>query len=334
MEKTKKKLLILILSICVIVAMTGCGSSSTDSSSDSGSTSKTTTSQSATSSSSNASSIGSVPKYSGDASITINGNVPKFTKKQLAATKSYEKYGKLDSLGRATTCIACIDKDIMPTTKRGSIGMIKPTGWHLVKYDFVDGKYLYNRCHLIAYCLTGIDGSSPYLAQNLVTGTRYMNIDGQLPYEEKTADYIKETGNHVLYRVTPIFKGDNLLCSGVHMEAQSIEDNGEGIKFNVYCYNVQPKVTIDYATGDNHLSSDSTAASSSSSSSGTSASSSSTSTSSTGKNTYVINTNTKKFHKPSCESAKQTLAKNKKTVHETRAQLIKEGYSPCKICNP
>ena len=170
-------------------------------------------------------------------SVSIEYESPKFTKKQLASAKSYQKYGKLDNYGRATSCIACIGKEIMPTTKRGSIGMIKPSGWHLVKYDFVDGKYLYNRCHLIAYELTGVDGKSHYLAQNLVTGTRYMNIEGQLPYENMTTEYIKSTGNHVLYRSTPIFIGDNLLCSGVHMEAESIEDNGKGIKFNVYCYN-------------------------------------------------------------------------------------------------
>lgn len=330
MNKITNKILLLMLSLCMVVTMAGCGSNSASSSSDTGSVSSSTASQSASSNTVNSDSVGSVPKYSGEASITINNNVPKFTKKQLASAKSYQKYGKLDNYGRATSCIACIGKEIMPTTKRGSIGMIKPSGWHLVKYDFVDGKYLYNRCHLIAYELTGVDGKSHYLAQNLVTGTRYMNIEGQLPYENMTTEYIKSTGNHVLYRSTPIFIGDNLLCSGVHMEAESIEDNGKGIKFNVYCYNVQPKVVIDYATGDSHLFSDKSTASSSNSSNSVS----NASTSSSGKNIYVINTNTKKFHKPSCASVKQTLAQNKKTVHETRTQLINEGYSPCKRCNP
>lgn len=342
MDKIKNKILLLLLSLCVIFAMAGCGSSSADnsagSSSDTGGAAKTTAAQSASQSlpssassdTANSDSVGSVPKYSGEASITINGSVPKFTKKQLSSKESYQKYGRLDSLGRATTCMACIDKDIMPTRKRGSIGMIKPAGWHLVKYDFVDGKYLYNRCHLIAYELTGVDGESQYLARNLVTGTRYMNIEGQLPYENMTAEYIKETGNHVLYRVTPVFKGDNLLCSGVHMEAESIEDNGKGIKFNVYCYNVQPRVTIDYATGNNHLSADKSTAGSSSSA----ASAGSAGTSASSRNTYVINTNTKKFHKPDCASVKQTLAGNRRTVHETKSELIEEGYSPCGNCNP
>lgn len=321
MRKTKEKLLVLIISLCVTFTLVGCGSSA-GTQSDSGTTSKSTTSRTLS-----PRSLSDIPEYSGDASIEINNNVPGFTDKQLSSKKTYQKYGQLDSLGRATACIACIDKNSMPTTRRGSIGMIKPSGWHLVKYDFVDGKYLYNRCHLIGYQLTGVDGRSDYLAQNLVTGTRYMNIEGQLPFENEVADYVKTTGNHVLYRVTPVFKGDDILCSGVEMEAESIEDKGAGIKFNVYCYNVQPGVTIDYATGDNHQSTKSTEAKNSSSSKEASAS--------TGdKQTYVVNTNTRKFHKPDCASVKETLAKNKKTVHETRAQLIKEGYEPCKRCNP
>ena len=138
----------------------------------------------------------------------------------------------------------------MPTEKRGSIGQVKPTGWHTVKYDNVDGKYLYNRCHLIGYQLSAENANS----KNLITGTRYMNTEGMLPFENMVADYIHETGNHVMYRVTPIFEGNDLVASGVQMEAESVEDSGEGVQFNVYCYNVQPGITIDYATGDSHLS--------------------------------------------------------------------------------
>ena len=318
--------------MAVMISMAGCGSGG--SSADIGSSSAAvSSSETAASQSSYSGSLSEVPAYSGDASITINNNVPEFTDRQLSSKESYQKYGRLDSLGRATACTALIDKDTMPVTGRGSIGMIKPSGWHLVKYDFINGKYLYNRCHLIAFCLTGVDGRSEYLARDLVTGTRYMNIEGQLPFEEETADYIKDTGNHVLYRVTPVFRGRDLLCSGVHMEAESIEDHGSGIKFNVYCYNVQPGVAIDYASGDNHKVSGS-AALAGSDSSAVSEQKTDADTSQAGRNTYVININTRKFHRPDCPSVKQTLAKNRKTVHEKRAALIKEGYSPCKNCRP
>ena len=162
---------------------------------------------------------------------------------------SFEYYGELDELGRCTVAYASIGKDLMPTEKRGSIGSVKPTGWHTVKYDIVDGKYLYNRCHLIGYQLTAENANK----NNLITGTRYLNVDGMLLFENMVADYIKETNNHVLYRVTPIFTGDNLLADGVLMEAESVEDNGEGISYNVFCYNVQPGVKIDYVTGDSSL---------------------------------------------------------------------------------
>ena len=162
---------------------------------------------------------------------------------------SFEYYGELDELGRCTVAYASIGKDLMPTEKRGSIGSVKPTGWHTVKYDIVDGKYLYNRCHLIGYQLTAENANK----NNLITGTRYLNVDGMLLFENLVADNIKETNNHVLYRVTPIFTGDNLLADGVLLEAESVEDNGEGISYNVFCYNVQPGVKIDYVTGDSSL---------------------------------------------------------------------------------
>ena len=164
-------------------------------------------------------------------------------------TSSFERYAPLDSLGRCGVAYANIGKDIMPTEERGSIGMVKPSGWHSIRYENVDGKYLYNRCHLIGYQLSAENANT----SNLITGTRYLNIQGMLPFENMVADYIRETGNHVLYRVTPIYEGDNLVASGVLMEAYSVEDEGDGICFNVYCYNVQPGIVIDYATGASAL---------------------------------------------------------------------------------
>lgn len=189
-----------------------------------------------------------IPAYAGDPYVTINDNEPQFLETDLA-TSSYEYYSDLDDLGRCGVVYACIGTDLMPTEERGNIGSVKPSGWHTAKYDIVDGKYLYNRCHLIGYQLSGENAN----VNNLITGTRYLNVEGMLPFENMVADYVKETENHVLYRVTPVFEGNNLVASGVQIEAQSVEDQGEGILFNVYCYNVQPGVTIDYATGDSVL---------------------------------------------------------------------------------
>ncbi len=177
----------------------------------------------------------------------INGGVPYFSESELT-TNDYESYGPLDALGRCTSAAACVGVSLMPTEERGNIGMIKPSGWHTVKYDCVSGKYLYNRCHLIGYQLTG-EGANE---KNLITGTRYMNVRGMLPFENMVADYVKETNCHVMYRATPIFVGEELLCRGVLLEAYSVEDKGEGICFNVFVYNVQPSIVIDYATGDSH----------------------------------------------------------------------------------
>lgn len=193
-------------------------------------------------------SIGAVSDYTGSPYTIINNNEPFFTDDELI-TESYEFYSELDDLKRCGYTMACIGQDIMPTEERGNIGSIKPAGWQTVKYDCVDGKYLYNRCHLIGFQLAGENANE----LNLITGTRYLNVEGMLPFENMVADYIKETGNHVIYRVTPVYEGDNLVASGVLMEAQSVEDDGEGILFNVYCYNVQPGVIIDYATGTSRL---------------------------------------------------------------------------------
>lgn len=190
----------------------------------------------------------SIPSYSGTAYVSVNGNVPFFTEDEMML-EPYEFYSELDSLGRCGVTIACVCKETMPTEERGEIGSVKPSGWHTVKYDIVSGKYLYNRCHLIGYQLTGENANR----SNLITGTRYLNIDGNLVFENIVADYVKETGNHVMYRVTPIFFYDELVARGVLMEGWSVEDDGDGICFNVYCYNVQPGIVIDYATGESHL---------------------------------------------------------------------------------
>lgn len=189
-----------------------------------------------------------VPAYSGEPYVELNGNEPEFSDKEKQNTKAFEKYSPLDYLGRCGVAYANICKEIQPTEKRGEIGSVRPSGWQTVKYnDLIDGNYLYNRCHLIGYQLAGENANE----RNLITGTRYLNVQGMLPFENMVDDYVDETGNHVLYKVTPIFEGNNLVASGVQMQAWSVEDQGRGICFNVYCYNVQPQITIDYATGDN-----------------------------------------------------------------------------------
>ena len=185
-----------------------------------------------------------IPEYSGNPYVELNGNVPYFTDEELSTT-AFELYSELDSLGRCGACYANICKEIMPTEERGSIGMVKPTGWHTVKYDCITDRYLYNRCHLIGYQLAGENANE----KNLITGTRYLNVDGMLPFENEVADYVDETDNHVLYRVTPVFSDDNLVASGVIIEAKSVEDKGAGVQFNVYCYNVQPGISIDDIDG-------------------------------------------------------------------------------------
>lgn len=290
--------------------------------------------------------VADVPAYSGEPYTAVNNNEPYFTSDNLT-TEAFENYSELDALGRCGVAYANVCLETMPTEKRGSISEVKPTGWHSVKYDNVDGKSLYNRCHLIGYQLTAENANQ----QNLITGTRYLNVDGMLPFENMVADYVKETDNHVLYRVTPIFTGDNLVADGVLMEGYSVEDEGDGICFCVYAYNVQPGITIDYATGDSWLSSEK--GNSDSSSGGNSAVSQSAADKSgtqqaavqtesvketsapvsTGTE-YILNTNTKKFHYPSCSSVKQMKASNKKEYTGSRDDLIAQGYDPCKKCNP
>ena len=257
-------------------------------------------------------SINDIQPYTYYPYTTVNNNIPEFEKTDY--TQSFEEYGELDSLGRCTSCIANIGTDLMPTEERGAIGSVKPTGWHIAKYNNVDGKYLYNRCHLIGYQLTA-ENANP---NNLITGTRYLNIDGMLPFENEVADYIKKTNNHVLYRVTPIFKGNELVARGVQMEAYSIEDKGEGVKFNVYCYNIQPDIEINYATGE-------------SSYIGTKSTSSNDDEE---KQTYIVNLNTKKFHTEDCPAVQKIKNDNKKTYKGYRENLINNGYEPCGQCKP
>ena len=286
-------------------------------------------------------SLREIPAYSGTPYTEVNGNQPYFTEEELT-TQSFETYSELDSLGRCGVAYANVGQDLMPTEPRGEIGAVKPTGWHLVKYDNVDGKYLYNRCHLIAYMLAA-ENANP---QNLITGTRYLNVQGMLPFETKVCDYVKNTGNHVLYRVTPIFDGDNLLADGVLMEAYSVEDAGEGIQFCVFAYNVQPGIGIDYATGDNWAESSGTYQSTAASvavetpvpqpetDTAVQITPESSAPQESQGITYVLNTNPKKFHYPTCASVDDMKEKNKQIYTGSREEVINMGYVPCKRCNP
>ena len=251
-----------------------------------------------------------IPAFSDEPYTAIDGNVPSFTEDELT-TEPFEEYSQLDRLGRCGTAYANICKELMPTDPRGDIGQVKPSGWHTVKYDSVDGKYLYNRCHLIGFQLAGENANE----RNLITGTRYLNVDGMLPFENMVADYVKETGNHVLYRVTPLYEGDDLVARGVQMEALSVEDKGDGICFNVFVYNDQPGVEIDYATGESWASGE-------------------TAPETSGEGSYVLNTSSKKFHKPDCSGASSMKAENRKDFTGSREELISEGYEPCGKCKP
>ncbi len=253
-----------------------------------------------------------IPAYAGNSFVILDDNRPAFSKKDRERTDAFETYSDLDELGRCGVAYANICKELMPTEERGAIGMIKPTGWHTVKYDNVEGKYLYNRCHLIGYQLAGENANE----KNLITGTRYLNVTGMLKFEDQVADYVNETNHHVLYRVTPVFEGDNLVASGVEMEAYSVEDKGEGVSFHVFLYNVQPGITIDYATGESWLDDSKT-------------------TEDNEKTlNYVLNTNTHKFHKGNCESVRDIAGSNKEVYTGNREDLINMGYEPCKRCKP
>ena len=287
-------------------------------------------------------SLDAIPAYDGKAYVAVNNNEPFFTDSDMTTT-AFENYSDLDSLGRCGVAYANICKDIMPTEERGKIGMIKPSGWHTVKYDVIKDMYLYNRCHLIGYQLAG-ENANP---KNLITGTRYLNVEGMLPFENLVADYVNNTGNHVLYRVTPMFSGSNLVANGVLIEAKSVEDNGGGILFNVYCYNVQPGVGINYENGDSWLDgttpqqsaqtdtpqnegSQSSAGSvaGENGSSGSSATENSAADSSNSETMVHITATGKKYHRAGC----RTLKKSDTEVTLDEAKSM--GLTPCGICNP
>ncbi len=277
-----------------------------------------------------------IPAFSGDASVQVNGNVPYFSAGDIQYAKEnpgYENYGKLDDLGRCTAASASVGKETMPAEgeKRGSIGQIKPTGWYLVTYDSIADRYLYNRCHLIGWQLTNENANF----DNLITGTRFLNVEGMLKYEDIVAAYVKSSGNHVLYRVTPVFVGDELVARGVLMEAHSVEDDGAGLQFCVWAYNVQPGISINYADGSSQEVSQSSVESGTESSSGANLTSeSSVSAASEQVRAYILNTNTRKFHLPSCKSVAQISAANCQEVESTRSDVVAQGYVPCKRCNP
>lgn len=257
-------------------------------------------------------SVKDVPVFSGQAFVIINGNEPEFSAEDMTQ-KAYEYYSELDAYGRCGYAMACVGKELMPTEDRESISSVKPSGWVQEQYDIVDGKSLYNRCHLIGFQLTGENANE----KNLITGTRHLNVEGMLPFENMIADYIKETGNHVIYRVTPVYDGADLVAKGVQLEAKSVEDQGAGICFHVYAYNNQPGIVIDYATGNSRLEGE-TAQTQPKEQFGE----------------YILNTNSKKFHRADCSQAQDIKDSNKENFNGSRDELIKDGYTASKCCNP
>lgn len=321
MNKAARKIIPLILALCFILSAcagsTLSYSGSQDAAASAAQSAAASSDSPAAESSAASCSLDEIPAFDQSPYVVINGNEPYFSDSDYTQT-AFENYSDLDNLGRCGAAYANVCTETMPTEERGEIGQVKPTGWHLVKYDSVDGKYLYNRCHLIGFQLTGENANE----KNLITGTRYLNVDGMLPFENMVADYVKETGNHVLYRVTPVFSGSNLVASGVLMEAKSVEDKGGGICFCVYCYNNQPGITIDYSTGDSWLAGE-TPAETASPSSGEAV-----------EQTYIINTSTGKFHYPDCSSVDDISDSNKQVFTGSRDELIADGYSPCGRCKP
>ncbi len=260
--------------------------------------------------------LSDIPRYSGKAYVFVNGGEPDFTEADLV-TESYETYGALDALGRCTVCISSVGVDIMPTEKRGDISSVTPSGWLNKEYDkeLVDGRYLYNRCHLIGFQLTGENANR----ENLITGTRYLNIEGMLPFENMIAAYVKETENHVLFRVTPVFDGNNLVASGVLMEAMSVEDDGEGVCFAVFAYNVQPGIVIDYTTGNSALSGEEPPEAP---------------VYEQGETLYVLNISSRRVHRPECSGVADMKDHNKQETYETLASLLARGFKTCGTCKP
>ena len=295
--------------------------------------------------------LADIPSYNGNPFVVLNNNNPLFSQDQIN-TDIFEEYSELDDFGRCGEAFANLCPELMPEEERGEIGYVKPSGWQTVKYNnLIEGNYLYNRCHLIGYQLAGENDN----ICNLITGTRYLNTIGMLPFENEIATYIYETGNHVLYRVKPIFCGNNLVASGVTMEAYSVEDEGAGICFYVYVYNVQPGIIIDYASGDSELDpnyiviENEIIEESLSNTSEEEANTADNDESVREDNPtipendsiipdfevkYVVNIKSGKFHIPTCDSVFEMKEKNKKYTDESREELIEQGYSPCGACNP
>lgn len=299
----------------------------------------------------NSFSLDDVPSYEGLPSVEVNGNMPFFSSEDLTK-ETFEAYSALDDLGRCGTACALVGPEKMPNEERGSIGTVRPSGWQIAEYDWVDGRYLFNRCHLIAFALAG-ENDNPL---NLITGTRSMNVAGMLPYENCVASYVDETSNHVLYRVTPVFEGENLVASGVLMEAESVEDGGDGVSFCVWCYNAEPGVVIDYSTGESRAgdprveafasdagdmapeaagaNDDGTRVSGRDDGEPSSDSATPTETASPVTMTYVLNTNSHRFHYPECPSVVGMKEKNRQVFEGTRDEALRNGYQPCGTCNP
>lgn len=297
-----------------------------------------------------ASETDTIKEYSGKAFIELNDNIPKFSEDEKNSTQAFENYSELDSLGRCGVAFANICKEIMPTEERGEIGDVKPSGWHTVKYpEIIEDRYLYNRSHLIAYSLAGENANE----KNLITGTRYLNQETMQIFELKVLDYVRSTENHVLYRVTPVFEGDNLLAEGVQMEAWSVEDEGQGICFNVFCYNVQPGIEIDYATGESKVADESATSenldteeadeNSEKIDDKTESITENTTEAADNNNdnetdfekqtrTYILNTNSMKIHLPDCKSVGDMAEHNKLEYEGSISELRKKGYKPCGRC--
>ena len=279
-------------------------------------------------------SLNNVPEYSGSPYVEINGGEPFFTKKERKSAEAFERYAELDPLGRCGAAFACLGPETLSDEDRESIANVTPTGWEYNgisnnnTYDFVEDNYVYNRCHLIGHQLAGENDNE----KNLITGTRYMNIEGMLPFENMIAEYIRQTSNHVLYRVTPIFKGLDYVARGVLMEAYSIEDSGRGIKICIYLYNVQPGVDIDYFTGVNMVEGSTPP---DYSNAGKEDNSNDNTDIGTGEiMQYILNVSSKKFHTPGGYCAGNISDKNRKEYEGTREALIADGYTPCGICKP
>lgn len=312
-----KSLLLLLL----ISALAGCGgaaptvSGSAPAAPSSGHEVSEAVADSAPSEAAGASDIADIPEYSGSPFVEVSGNIPSFTDADLSAPA--EAYAPLDPLGRCGSAMAIVSRETMPAEERGSIGMVKPSGWHTVRYDdLIADRYLYNRCHLIGYQLTGENANE----RNLITGTRHLNVEGMLPFEDQVADYVERTGNRVLYRVTPVFVGGELVARGVQMEARSVEDGGAGVSFNVFCHNVQPGIEIDYETGESrrsHTAVDAGGSDSDVHSEGTA---------------YILNIDSGKFHLPGCPSVARLAERNGLDTVSTFEEMVCAGHSPCAIC--